>query len=466
VPAPLPSSDRAPPGALDAFLRARDYVDRDVVRLTPRRRDPEGKVRAARAFNAALGDPQAAYPSIQVAGTSGKGSVSAALASALSAAGLRTGLHVSPYLQVITEKTWIDGRYVAPDDFARAVDTLRPVAEDRRRDDDLPASVHGLASLGASYLSFAEAGLDVAVIETGVGGRYDLVQGLRRCLSVVTDLGLDHQQALGATLEEIAWHKAGIMEPGVPCVAVRGPGWSVLEAEARRLGVELVGVDPGEGRVEDGHLQLELPSLGSLSIPLETRSPITARNLVLAARGLDALASRGWAIEPRHLVAGLGRRVLPGRLERAPEPGHEVLLDGAHNPQKAAALARHLATLGGEPWILVVAGTGSRPPGALLDALAPSCSRVVACQLDLYGKSVLPADDLARAARGRGLTAEVVLSPQDALEEALGLGSRVLVTGSFYLLGLARERWYPWERVLHEGTSWPLPIDRAIGSAP
>ena len=163
--------------AIARYLDAQRYVDVDVVRLTPRDRTREGKMDAVRRFNATLGDPQATFDSIQVAGTSGKGSVCTFIAHALHAAGIATGLHVSPYLQVITEKTWCEGRYCGPGEFADAVDRVRPVAEEFRRWDGCPASVHGMASLAASCEVFRARGLDTVVMETGVGGRFDLVQG-------------------------------------------------------------------------------------------------------------------------------------------------------------------------------------------------------------------------------------------------------------------------------------------------
>ncbi|MEZ6188134.1 MAG: hypothetical protein R3F62_24390 [Planctomycetota bacterium] len=228
------------------YEAARQWVDVDVVRMTPRRKDPDGKRAAALAFNHALGDPQRAYRSVQVAGTSGKGSVSALIAAALSAGGTRTGLHVSPYLQAFTEKTWVDGRLMSAEAFAAHVETLRPHA-DAEAARDGPASVHGLASLAISTLEFARQGVELAVHETGVGGRFDLTQGLDLALAVITDLGLDHQKALGPTLAEIAWHKAGILRPGVPAVAVDGPGADVVAREAEALGALLTLPAPRRG---------------------------------------------------------------------------------------------------------------------------------------------------------------------------------------------------------------------------
>jgi dihydrofolate synthase/folylpolyglutamate synthase len=442
-------TDAARQTTLDRYEAARHYVDVELVRLAPRRKDPQGKVAAAHAFMAELGAPHTRYPSVQVAGTSGKGSVSALIAAACQEAGLRTGLHVTPYLQVFTEKTWVDGRLLSGDALAELVDEVRPVAERYRAQDDLPASVHGLTSLGLTYLAFAREPVELAVVETGVGGRYDLVQGLRRELSVITDLGLDHVQTLGSTLEAIAHHKAGIMEAGVPCVAVRGAGWDVLEAEARRVGAPLIGVVPEDLLAEaDSGAVLRLPTLGD--VPLDGAVGFARRNAAVAGRALDELAARGWPLRGEHLQRALTRRVLAGRRELL--EGGRVTLDGAHNPQKLAAL---LGSLTPEPRTMVLGASGSRTPDELLAALAPRAKRVIACTTDLYGKQVVPAGELAQAARAAGVEAWAAPSPEAGVEEALTHPEPVLVTGSFYLIGRLRSRWYPWQEVLLQRTSWP-----------
>ncbi|RMG14160.1 MAG: hypothetical protein D6731_10695 [Planctomycetota bacterium] len=444
---------------LQRYEALRRYVDVELVRREPRRKDPEGKVRTALAFNAALGDPQRCAPAVQVAGTSGKGSVAALIAAALDAAGLRTGLHVSPYLQSFSEKTWISGRYAAVEDLERALARARPVAERFRSDPDGPASVHGMTSLALSYLAFAEARVSAQVIETGVGGRYDLVQGLDLALAVVTDLGLDHLRALGATLEEIAWHKAGVLRLGVPAVAVRGPGWEVLAAEAERVGAPLEGVDPARVLVERAgrRVCLRLPALGEVEVELSSAAPFLARNAAVAASALDRLARAGWPVGPEALREGFARRVLPGRCEAMPEAGVRVVLDGAHNPQKLGAL---LEALDGRPLVAVVAATGSRTPEALVRALAPRVRCLVVTELGLYGKESVRASALVEAARERGLVAWAGGEPACALERALEearAGETVLVTGSLYLLGAVRGRWYPTEEVIRQRTSWPAP---------
>lgn len=470
---PAGLSGEAAPAALAAYARARDWIDRELVRLVPRRRDLPAKARAARAFAAALGDPQRAFPAVQVAGTSGKGSVTALLAHALRAAGLRVGRHVSPYLQAFTEKTWVDGRYLDGLELLEHADALRAQVEPLARDPDYPASVHGLAALGVTWLAFQRAGLDLAVVETGCGGRYDLVQGLDLSLAVITDLGLDHLETLGPTLERIAWHKAGIMAAGRPCLAVRGDGAEVLAAEAERVGAPLTWVEPERvvrARVAGPRgleLVLALPALGEVALELPGAGAYQARNAAVAGAALDLLAREGWPVRAEHLRAGFREPLLPGRFEVV-QARPRVILDGAHNGQKLAALAGALGAPGAVapgPLVVVAGGTGDRDPAQVARALAPCAARLVATAPGgLHGKDVLPPAAVADAARAAGLQAEAVEDPLAAVELALeqaGPEGTVVVTGSLYLVGEVRGRWVPRERVVLQRTSWPAGLSGA-----
>lgn len=444
---------------LAAYEAVVGYVDRDLVRLTPRRKDPRGKVEAALRFNRALGDPQARYPAIQVAGTSGKGSTCWLLAEALRAAGLHVGLHVSPYLQSFCEKTWIDGRYARPSALAAALARVRPESERARRDEELPASVHGLTSLALSYEAFAAAGVELAVIETGCGGRFDLVQGLDKALCVITDLALDHEQALGGTLEQIAWHKAGILEGGVPAVMLAGPGGEVVAHEAAALGVPLRQVEQRELLAGPGRLRL--PSLGEVCLPAGERAGgFRLRNACLAALALDSLATAGWSVRAEHLEAALRAPAAPGRLEEV-EPG--VFLDGAHNPHKLEGCLQALCGPAGGPGAprlkVLLGASGFRAPADLVEVLAPWGPSLLTTRLELYGKQTVAAEELAACARGLGLAAEACLPPLEALERALAErrpDELLLITGSIYLIGLLRERWYPQAEVILQGSSRPV----------
>lgn len=470
---PAPTAEER--AALARYMAARDWIDVELVRLGKRRLDPERKRAEALAFYAALGDPQRAAPAVQVAGTSGKGSVATAIALGLDAAGLRTGLTVSPYLQAYTEKMWVAGAFCDPLAFARAADAVRPAvaALTEAPGAERAASTHGLAGLGTIFLAFQGARLDAAVVETGVGGRFDLVQGLDRALSVITDLGLDHEDVLGAGLQAVASHKAGIVEARVPAVAIAGPGSDVIAGEARRVGAPLILVRPevvardlgaaGERR----RVLLRLPTLGDVEVQLP-RAPFQLRNAAVAAVSLDVLAARGWAIRGEHVAAGLERLRVAGRLEvvdpgptTGPRAGRApVILDGAHNPQKLEALRHALVErLGPSPGcVLVAASTGGRDPAAAVEALGPLADAVVATAPRLHGKEVASPAALVEAARARGLRAEAVDDPTAAVSRGLELagGERpVVVTGSLYLVGVARDRWFPWEQVVLQRTSWP-----------
>jgi dihydrofolate synthase/folylpolyglutamate synthase len=432
---------------LDDYRAVQRYIDVEIVRLEPRLKDPQGKLAAVRRFNAALGDPQRSQPSIQVAGSAGKGSVCQLLSHALQAAGLATGLHTSPYLQSFSEKTQLRGRYATPAQLTAALERVRPVAEAFRHEDSCPASVHGLTSLATSYAAFEAADLEVVVMETGCGGRFDLVQGLDKALCLITDLALDHEHALGPGIERIAWHKAGILEPGVPAAALKGQAFDVLEREAQELGVELHAVVPEE--VFLGPDELTLPYLGRIALPLAPRG-FARRNLALAAVGLDLLARAGWSLRAEHLAQASAARAMPGRLERV---SPQVVLDAAHNPHElAAALAAS-----GSPQGVLLALSGSRDPTSMLAPLAALAKPpwVVVTTLSLYGKQVVPAADLVAAARSLGLEAEALESPERALDACLARGGEVLVTGSVFLVGRLRDRWYPTDEVILQGTSWP-----------
>jgi len=435
------------------YLEARNYIDVEIIRLEPRLRNPAAKVKTALEFNERLGNPQAAYPAVQIAGTSGKGSTAFYLSRILAAAGHSTGLHISPYLQVATEKTWTDGLYAHPDEFYEGYLAVKPVAEEYRNWYECPTSVHGLASLGLSYEVFRRQQIDWCVMETGVGGRHDLVQGLQRVLAVITDLGLDHTRALGDTLGEIAWHKAGIMSGAVMALATYDSRvWGVLEEEAQRASCALVPVVPERvaSALDERRALLRLPHLGEVEIELpEGVAGYPLRNAAVAGCAADALRGLGVAIEAGHVAAGLSEGGLPGRLEvvqRSPT----VLLDAAHNAQKFGALMTSLPRRRGR-LVLVVGFTGERPVADLLSPFSPSPDEVVVTRPLLFGKKVMDPHNLALTLRGWCDAVHVESNPRHAIGRALDLASpddTILVTGSLYLVGQIRDLWHPWRQVL------------------
>lgn len=459
---PLPPAPLHP--EVRDYLIARNYIDVELVQLTPRRRDPGAKVATALLCNEMVGNPQAAYPSVQVAGTSGKGSVCLALSQILVAAGQRTGLHVSPYLQVATEKSWVDGRYVSGSEFRTACEVVRPVAEHFRHQPDCPTSVHGMASLALSYEAFRQRKIDWCVMETGVGGRFDLVQGLDRRLAVITDIGLDHVKSLGGSRLEIAWHKAGIMAGCETALAVYDPEtWPVFVAESERTGVRLERVVPEacsdvRESAEGSLLVIELPRLKRVEVPWPYHvDGFQRRNAVVAARAADLLVAQGVPITAEAIREGLLARPMPGRLELM-QQGPEVLLDGAHNGQKMAALLRSLPPPCGERH-LILGATGERHFSEVLRALGERPASVTVTRPLLYGKSVADIAEMTSQVTRLGVPVFGEKAPTRALRAVLeraGAADQILVTGSLYLVGQMRNLWYPWDEVLRQRTSWPI----------
>lgn len=216
-----------------------------------------------------------------------------------------------------------------------------------------------------------------------------------------------------------------------------------------------------------GSIELRLPHLGVVRLRLAGDTPFLARNAAVAATALDTLAAHGWPLRPEHLEEGFRAR-LPGRFERV-QDDPPVILDGAHNPQKIVALVEALGDAGSRDLTVLIAATGSRLPDELLAALAPVATRLVASELDLHGKSVVPANELAAAARRLGLDSVAVSDPAAALDEALlrtGPDGAVLVTGSVYLIGRLRSGWYPTEEVVLQRTSWPRIPSPGASSGP
>lgn len=414
-----------------AYRRANAVLDGELLRRpdevtcpVSRRERRAAAHQVAGELYAALGAPQRAWPAIHVTGTSGKGSVAWAIAHLLRAAGLRVGLHVSPYLQVATEKIWIDGSYVDGRAFARLVERVAPVV--RRFDTpDCPASIHGLASAAVAFEAFRRARVDVGVIEASCGGRHDVTTHLDTRVAVVTSVGDDHRDVLGPTLRDVARHKAGILRRGAAAVSgVAGVGRAVLRAEARALGVELCEV--------------------------RTRGcPVGTVN-----RALAEAAVRAFGVEP---PAGTVVPPFPGRLEAiAREP--RVVLDIAHNPQKARGLVRSLGAPVDAEVVLVLGALRGKNLAAMLRTLSRRCRRVVFTTPAVTGKSAVPAEELRATYGALFDEARARPEPGRALETGLRLAGRrgtVLVTGSAYLVGALRGRWFPDRAVLLARSSFP-----------
>ena len=403
-----------------------------------------------RALLRELGDPQLAVRGALVAGTNGKGSVLALAASALRRAGLRVGETPKPHLVSYRERIAVDGHPIGIEDFTRHVQAVLAVADRVARRHGEPTEFELLTA--AVFRHFAESDLDVALVEVGLGGRLDATHAWDGGVAVVTNVALDHMDRLGPTIPAIAREKAAIIERGDRAVTgADGDGLAVVRRRARRLGVSLTEVRPPPllGWDRDG-IEVELKRLGRTRVGLRGRHQ--GVNAAVADATLDALEAAGIATaDDAARRAGYASARWPGRLERLEIDGVEVLLDGAHNPAGAAALAQALddlrAFLAQGPLTLVVASMADKDVDGVIDALAAAQAvdgaTVIATSVE--AARARPAGDLAARWRERvpGI-ADVEVRPDPiaavdaALARAAAVGGPTVVAGSLYLVGAVR----------------------------
>jgi folylpolyglutamate synthase/dihydrofolate synthase len=407
-----------------------------------------------RALLRELGDPQLAVRGALVAGTNGKGSVLAIAGHALRAAGLRVGETPKPHLVSYRERIVVDGRPIAAVDFTRHVAAVLAVADRVARRHGEPTEFELLTAV--VFRHFAEADLDVALVEVGLGGRLDATHAWDGGVAVVTNVDLDHMDRLGPTIAHIAREKAAIIERGdLAVTGATGEALAIVRRRARRMGAPLTIVEPAPLIDQDRRgVVVELPRLGPTRVGLVGRHQ--AANAAVADAMLDALAAAAIADAPPGARRdGYAAALWPGRLEfLSGVPGvaaleSEVLLDGAHNPAGAAALASALDDLGDElprgPVVLLVAAMADKDVRGVIDALRSSAlvreARVVATAVD--APRALAADDLATAWRVAGAAdVTAVADVHAALDAGLpaAAGGLLVVAGSLYLVGAVRGR--------------------------
>ena len=408
-----------------------------------------------RALLRSLGDPQLTLRGALVGGTNGKGSVLALAGAALRAAGVRVGTTPKPHLVSYRERLEIDGRLIDPVTFTRLVDEVLAAADGVERRHGPPTEFELLTAM--LFRWFAESRVDVVLVEVGLGGRLDATHAWNGGVAAITNVALDHMAWLGDTIPAIAREKAAIIERGDHAVTgAEGEALQVIRRRARRVGAPLVEVTPPAllGWDRDG-IEVDLARLGPTRISLRGRHQ--AENAGVAHAVLDALAAAGIATaDDAARRRGYASATWPGRLELLRVDGHEALLDGAHNPAGAAALATALDDLrpylaGGDrpdapPLTLVHGSMADKDVAGIVAALERSAAlrdaRIVATQVP--GDRALPAAELARRWRAVRPDARIDAVPDvgAALDGALaGATGTIVVAGSLYLVGEARRRW-------------------------
>jgi dihydrofolate synthase/folylpolyglutamate synthase len=407
-----------------------------------------------RALTELLGDPQHAYPVIHLTGTNGKGSTAAMIESLLRALGLRTGRFTSPHVMVVNERIAIDGLPISDDRFDEVWLEIQPyvkIVDDQLIDGVTMTFFEILTAM--AYAAFADAPVDVAVVEVGLGGTWDATNVADAGVAVVTPIDLDHTHLLGNTIAEIATEKAGIIKPGAHAILA---GQSLEAAEVLLQRCIEVGALPQREGIDFGVIDRAVAVGGQLVRLNGAEGPVDDVFLPLygahqAANAAQALAAveafMGLkAINPDVVRSGFAEVRFPGRLEvvrRSPT----VVLDAAHNPHGARASAAGITeAFSFSPLIGVVAVMADKDADGLLREFEEVMNQVVVTQVASTSRG-LPAEELGELARGIFGAERVRVAPRldDAIETAIGLAEGegmgspgVLITGSVVAVGEAR----------------------------
>ena len=392
------------------------------------------KLERMRAALALRGHPEQAFPAVHLAGTNGKGSTAAMVEAVLRASGVRTGLYTSPHLVDFAERVRAGGRTIPHDAVVALVAELRAALESRGI-----ALTHFEFSTLLALEWFARIGVELAVVEVGLGGRLDATNTVRPVVTAITSIAHDHEEWLGRELRQIAFEKAGIAKPGVPLVVGRVPpeAETVIAAHAAEVGAPLVRVGP-EGALDKSVNGLAFSRAGTVVQDGLTLALDGAFQLSNAEVALLVLSRLGAVFAPSAAAvrAGLAGVRWPGRLAVLRE-APLVVVDGAHNPAGVAALAAELPRLvGARRVVLVFAVMADKAWPAMLEHLLPSASEVIVTRV---GRRGLDPGGLAAATSG-GVPVHAVVDPRAAMRLAIeraGPGDAVLVTGSLFLAGEA-----------------------------
>ena len=447
------------------YQQALDYLYSFVDHsLTRNFRYQEGKfdLDRMRRLVERLGNPQDRYPVIHIAGTKGKGSVSAMCASVLRKAGYRVGLYTSPHLEDYCERIQVDGEAMPHEDMVALIDELRPVLA------DLPEITTFEITTALSFLYFARQGVTAAVVEVGLGGRLDATNIVHPLVSVITSISYDHTAVLGETLVAIATEKAGIIKPGRPVVLApqEDEARHVVEriANERRAPLIEVGreilyaklshaLNGGQTMLiwpaaEQSHVDEYIESGGSIEwepvrLNLSLLGYHQVENAATAYTALQVARSEGLRVSQAQIRQGFASVEWPGRfevLQRYPP----VVVDCAHNRDSARKLRLALEDyFPGQPVILVFGASEDKDVEGMFAELMPRVRRVIATK-SFHPRAMEP-ERLVELAHRYGRPAKIIADVADALEDAQQLArgeALVLVTGSIFVVAGARQAWF------------------------
>ena len=372
----------------------------------------------------ALDNPERSFTAVQLAGTNGKGSTAVMLDSVCRVAGINTGLYTSPHLVSITERIRINGADISTEDFARHTTTVRAVAEDllaRNEIEALPTFFEHVTAI--ALIAFREAGVELAILETGLGGRLDSTTAARAAIVGITPIAMDHEDYLGPSLTSIASEKAAVIRPGVTAVIAEQPPEALAVLLDRCAAVV---VQPSRFSGRDFAEKIVLSLRGAHQI----------QNASVAIGLAKALQMHGFAISDEQISLGLATATHPGRLELIPP----FLLDGAHNPAGAQALRDYLDEFERRSLTLIFGAMSNKRLDRIAETLFPVADVLVLTTVDNPRSASL--ETLAPLAKefARGTVIETTTS-DEAIRTAISRTPKdglICVTGSLYLIGETR----------------------------
>jgi len=372
-----------------------------------------------------LGDPQNSFPSVVVAGTNGKGSVASFLANILSSAGFRTGLYLSPHVVRLEERFQINGQLISRPDLAACLSQVADVAAQTNRQ-----ATYFETLTATAFLYFSKSAIDVAVLEVGMGGRLDSTNVVDPLLSIITPVGIDHQQQLGATIEQIAGEKAGIIHPSRPVlIAPQVPeAYRVLRSRAEEHGAPFYELNVNEIRVANAAGGRRLVTYHRVTAAPRLLGSHQGENASLAIRAAELLAPR-FVITTSAMAEGIERTEIPGRIQQISEKPL-IFVDGGHNRQAATNLVRFVEADTPKPRALVFSMMRDKDIREVAEVLRPAFEKVFVSQMESPRAASLA--QLLEAFP----EATVVRSPSEALAEQKNSAVKTIVVfGSFYLAG-------------------------------
>ena len=399
-----------------------------------------------------LGNPHKQFPSVQIAGTNGKGSVAVILDSICRAAGIRTGCFTSPHLISITERISINGEQISEAGFAWLTERVKETAAElvaQNRLETLPTFFEHVTAI--ALLAFSEAKVELAILETGLGGRLDSTTAVGADIVAITPIAMDHEEYLGHTLAEIASEKAATIRPGVTAVIAPqdDEALQVILNRCKAVGVNPRFVDaserfPGETETSaDGQYVVTLShgdrEYENVRLGLRGRHQLTNASIAIALA--EALRERGFPIDQGAIAEGIESARHPGRLE-IHESQPRILFDGAHNPAAARVLRDYLAEFVKVPITMIFGAMRDKSLNEMAAILFPKADELVLASLDNPRAASIEMLLAAVPASFDMTTVRQTASLADALQLARGITSAkglICVTGSLHLVGAVQE---------------------------